>query len=764
MGVHNSIGLGKEITITIDGKVCKSTFGKTILQIARENGIYIPTMCYLTKVKPIASCRMCIVNVEGVEGAILSCQEKAVDGAVVTTNNEGLFQERQNIMKLYNVNHPLECGVCDQSGECDLQNKTLEFEVDNQTFTAREQFRPIENWGHVSYDASLCIMCEKCVRVSTEITGDEALQIKFGGYSSEIINVKPEKNYATLGEAAAVCPVGALVDTNFKYIANAWELKKIPSSCPHCGGGCQLYYEVKPAGIENRRETIYRVGNNYEFSTLCPAGRYAFDYDNTAAVKDSEAFGRAVEAFKKAKTIRFSSMTSNEEALILQKLKEKYGYKLVSPEAKAYREFMDAYGSVTGRQLYGGDLKTLGKSQGIIILGTRLNDDHPTVKYHVNMASKWERARVAYIHPMEDPEMQTIVTQFIKNEVGSEEGVAALLAEVLLRDAPLPESARAFLNDLDIGQLSAESNVGEEELEVLRASLQKRHGFSLIVGTDLYTHPRAKEIAKIIALFEKYGGYNVICVPPAGNAMGISLICDLDDETEGSVIGYNVSGDFTLSAMGGGDLDMPAMNQQEGTLTTLEKRVVPMHVATPYEGYILNDIANALGLDAEYTIDYTAQLPQTAGYKAVDFDTLPDYFDITGEAHRGYLLDPESVPVDESFDEVAELEDFDGTVVYQCNPQEHFSPFTAMSKELASEPFLRGSAQFATAAKLQDGDRVGFEIDGVRFERVFKIDTSMKGTIALNPTYDMGLSWALLSSYRFSQVKFERMNNEKVGS
>jgi len=190
-----------------------------------------------------------------------------------------------------------------------------------------------------------------------------------------------------------------------------------------------------------------------------------------------------------------------------------------------------------------------------------------------------------------------------------------------------------------------------------------------------------------------------------------------NDETEGSVIGYNVSGDFTLSAMGGGDLDMPAMNQQEGTLTTLEKRVVPMHVATPYEGYILNDIANndianALGLDAEYTIDYTAQLPQTAGYKAVDFDTLPDYFDITGEAHRGYLLDPESVPVDESFDEVAELEDFDGTVVYQCNPQEHFSPFTAMSKELASEPFLRGSAQFATAAKLQDGDRVGFEIDG----------------------------------------------------
>ncbi len=764
MGVHNSIGLGKEITITIDGKVCKSTYGKTILQVARENGIYIPTMCYLTKVKPIASCRMCIVNVEGVDGAILSCQEKAVDGAVVTTNSDSLFQERQNIMKLYDVNHPLECGVCDQSGECDLQNKTLEFGVDNQTFTARDQARPVENWGHVSYDPSLCIMCEKCVRVSTEITGDEALQIKFGGYSSEIINVKPEKNYASLGEAAAVCPVGALVDTNFKYTSNAWELKKIPSSCPHCGGGCQLHYDVKPAGIENRRETIYRVGNNYEFSTLCPAGRYAFDYDNTDAQKDPEAFKRAVEAFKKAKTIRFSPMTSNEEALILQKLKEKYGYRLISPEAKAYRDFMDAYGSITGKQLFSGNLKSLSKSQGIIILGTRLNDDHPVVKYHVNMASKWERARVAYIHPIEDPQMQTIVTQFIKNEVGSEEGVAALLADTLLKDTVLPESVRAFLDDLDIGQISAESNVGEEELEALKASLRKRHGFSMVVGEDLYAHPRAKEIAKIIALFEKYGGYNVICVPPAGNAMGISRICDLDDEEEGFVIGYNVAGDFTLSAMGGGDLDMPAMTQQEGTLTTFEKRVVPMHVATPYGGYVLNDIANALGLNASYTIDYTVQLPQNEGYRSVEFDTLPDYFDVTGEAHRGYILEEKSVLVDERFDEVAQLEDFDGTIVYQCNPQEHFSPFTAMSKELSSKPALVGSSQFATAAKLQDGEMVSFEIDGVRFERVFKIDTSMKGTVALNPTYDMGLSWALLSSYRFSRVKFERMNNEKVGS
>jgi len=752
MSVHNSINTGKEITLTIDGKTCKSTFGKTIIDIARENDIYIPTMCYLTKVKPIASCRMCIVDVEGVEGAILSCQEKATDGAVITTNNAQLHQERQNIMKLYNVNHPLECGVCDKSGECDLQNKTMEFDLEEQPFTARDQHRPVENWGHVSYDPALCIMCEKCVRVSTEITGDEALQLKFGGYSSTIVNTKKEKNYASLGEAAAVCPVGALVDTNFKYSTNAWELEKIPSACPHCGGGCQMTYEVK-------HDKIYRMTNNFEFTSLCGAGRYGFDYDNKNVSKDAKAFKAAVEAVKNADSILFAPQITNEEALILQKIKEQTGVKLISSEARAYQKFMQAYGEVTGKQLYSGTLKAISESKAVIVLGSKINDDSPTVKYHINMASKWHSARVAYMHPLEDLEMKNIVTQFIKYEAGSEEGVAALLVEMLLREVDVPDTVKAFMADLDIGNLSAESNVGEEELEMLRKSLIKKSGFSLVVGSDLYAHPRAAQIAKILALLEKYADFNVVCVPPAGNAMGVALICDLDDEATGKTVGYNVAADFTLSALGDGDLDMPALNQQEGTLTTNDKRVVPMNVALPYGGYVLNDIANALGFNAEYTIEYTKALPSGKGFESQEFDSLPDYFDTVGTEHRGYLLAKCETALNETLEEVAELDGFDGAIVYQCNPKEQFSAFTAICEPLAEEAFLLGSQQFATVTKLSDGESVSFTVDGVTFKRVFKIDTSMKGTIALNPSYDMGLSAPLVSSYRFSRVEIQ-----KVGS
>jgi NADH-quinone oxidoreductase subunit G len=189
----------RKIKVTIDGQEIETTFGKTILEVARENGIYIPTMCYLTKVEPIASCRMCVVEVDGVDGMILSCQEKAVDGAVITTNSTSLERERQNIMKLYDVNHPLECGVCDKSGECDLQNKTLEFKVDSQEFSAKDMFREVQNWGFISYDPSLCIMCEKCVRVCNEIVGSEQLQVSPGGYKSTIINTKPENDCVECG-------------------------------------------------------------------------------------------------------------------------------------------------------------------------------------------------------------------------------------------------------------------------------------------------------------------------------------------------------------------------------------------------------------------------------------------------------------------------------------------------------------------------------------------------------------------------------------
>jgi len=456
------------INFKINGISVTAQKGETILNVARRNGIYIPTMCYLEKTSPSASCRLCVVEVEGVDGTVLSCQTKPVDGIEVITNSEALHKNRTDIMKMYDVNHPLECGVCDKSGACDLQNKTLEFGVSSQAFSAKEQSRKIEHWGMINYDPNLCIMCEKCTHVCNEVIGDDAIELKFGGYNSTIVPKGSDQLDCTnCGECIAVCPVGALVSSDFQYTANAWELNQIPATCSHCSAGCSLTYEVKHASALNPEPSIYRVTNNYEYSTLCGAGRFAYDFENKSVSKNKEAFEKALQTFKDAKEIRFDSIITNEEAYILQSLKEKLGIRLVNNDAYSYQRFLKSYQEVTNRLLYNANLDSIKNSDHVIVIGSRIATDNPAVRYHLTMASKQNKAHIVYMHPIEDALMQNSVTQFIKYEVGTEEGVIALLADTLIDSSVAPDNVEKFLKGLDEGYLSAESNVGEEEFELI---------------------------------------------------------------------------------------------------------------------------------------------------------------------------------------------------------------------------------------------------------------------------------------------------------
>ena len=739
------------VEIEIDGRKVTAYKDETILQVARRHGIYIPTMCYLSKVKPIASCRMCVVDIEGMEDPILSCQERVVPGLKVTTNSESLYDYRQKIMKLYDVNHPLECGVCPKSGECDLQNKTLEFNVNEQDFSARDHYRPLERWGNISYDPALCILCERCVRVSNEIVGDEALQIEPGGYNSKIVNLKKDDLNVDWGECAAVCPVGALADTHFKSTTNPWELTKIPAACAHSSFGHFIYYETK-------REKIYRVRNVAEYDTMSGVCRYGYDFENRGS-NDEEDMAKAFAAFNKADTIIFNSMITNEEALILQKLKESRGYKLINHEARNYQKFMRAFSSVTGQSLFQGDVERLDKSDFIIAVGTRVADDMPALKFKINQASRRHRADVIYMHPIEDESIKPMVTQFVKYEAGSEESVIALVAEALLKDKEVPAEVRKFFDALDEGYISAESNVGEEEIAALLRKTKRKKSMHIVAGEDLLAHPQAENIARILGVLERYANIEVIIVPPSVNTLGVSMICDLDDEPGNYAIGYNESADFVLSALkDAGDVNMPALNQQEGTFTTIHKRVVPTHVALGFDGFCLNDIANTLGLNQRYTIDYTEMLPMEKGFKTEQFDQLPAYFDKDGMEVRGYGLEVKEVQTGFALEPLQELESFDGTVVYICNPNAQKNVFTNICANLPKDNTLRGSSQFATAAKINDGEEITITLHGQTIEKRFKIDEKLKGTIALLPLFDLGFEGQKLTNgYRFSKVKIKQV-------
>ncbi|MDD2790172.1 MAG: NADH-quinone oxidoreductase subunit G [Sulfurimonas sp.] len=826
-----------KITINIDGKEVQTQEGEYILNAARANDIFIPAICYLTRCSPTLACRICLVEADGKQ--VYACNAKAKEGMNIVTSTPTIESERRAIMEVYDVNHPLQCGVCDQSGECELQNYTLEIGVDSQSYAIKDVDRSSHDWGHLHYDPGLCIVCERCVTACKDMIGDNSLKTIARGadaLDAEYKENMPKDAYAmwnklnksvigltngtdvldctSCGECAAVCPVGALVDTDFMYKSNAWELKQIPATCGHCSAGCQISYDVKHTSIENPENKIYRVMNEWNYVSLCGAGRYGFDYENRVSAKDEAAFANAIEAFKKADTIAFTSTITNEEAFLLQKMKEKFGYKLVNNEAKAFQTFLNNYSEISGTKLYGSDLKVTHNSNFVISVGTALKSDNPNARYALNNSMTVNKGAGLYFHPVSDPIIEGLGKSImsVKHAPLQEEAVMYLILDLFADKSKLSSDLVAYLASFHstktitvtesvkekvvemVKEMKKNEETGEEEevevekstmvtkevskevevdenalfallnadakfKEDLDKNLNKKDAFSLIVGPDFYTHPNAKNLARLVALVEKYSDFEVVMIPALTNSLGVALICELDDAKGKFTVGYNTQADFTLSALGDGDLDMPAINQQEGTLTSINKRVNPTNAALEYKGYELNDIANALGLKADNVIDYTAKLPLSAGFKAAEFDSLPNRYENDGTEVRGYIL--ENVAVKMSDDETVQMYNnvkLEGTVVYVANPVRQFTAFTNKTTALSQEGGIYMSEEFLGKSDLNEGDSV--RIKSSNGELVVKIisDNKITGDIALLPTYDSKINPEVITgAYRFAVASIEKV-------
>ena len=145
--------MGDMIKLIIDGKTVNAKEGESILNVARANNVFIPAICYLTRCSPTLACRLCLVEADGKQ--VYGCNTKVKADMNISTVTSNINVERKAIMQVYDVNHPLQCGVCDQSGECELQNYSLYMKVDCQEYSIRDIHRPVENWGVMSYDPAL---------------------------------------------------------------------------------------------------------------------------------------------------------------------------------------------------------------------------------------------------------------------------------------------------------------------------------------------------------------------------------------------------------------------------------------------------------------------------------------------------------------------------------------------------------------------------------------------------------------------------------
>lgn len=826
-----------EITITIDGRTVQTQEGEYILNAARANGIFIPAICYLTRCSPTLACRICLVEADGKQ--VYACNAKAKEGMEITTTTPNILEERRAIMEVYDVNHPLECGVCDQSGECELQNYTLEVGVDSQNYSIKDTHKPAQDWGLIHYDPALCIMCERCITVCKDMIGDAALSTVARGSDAihgEYKAMMPKDAYAmwnklnksliapnggdtldctNCGECTSVCPVGALVSSDYQYTSNAWEHKQIPATCAHCSAGCQLSYDIKHTSISNPEAKIYRVKNEWNYVSLCGAGRYGYDFENRGVSKDQSAFNKALEAFKKADTIAFTSTITNEEAMILQRLKEKYGYRLVNNEALALKNFLSSYSAISKTSLYGGDLKQVHEADFVVSIGSALKTDNPNARFAMNNALSMNKAAGLYFHPINDPvieEMSKNITQF-NHAPMMEEAALYLILDLFGDKAAMPSAVTEYLAgfhstktvtveesvdekvtetvtkkvlneetgveeevteevtktikkkvskevEIDDNALFGLLNAPEKFAETLEKYLAKKEKFALMVGPDLYTHPNASNCARLVALIEKYTPFSVTMIPNLANTLGVALICDLDSSRGSYTIGYNTRGDFTLSALGNGDLDMPALNQQEGTLTNIDKRVNPTNAALGYDGYVLNDIAKALGITAKFTVEYTAQLPIKSGFKALSFDTLPNYYTNAGEEVRGYVL--ENIAVNNGGDESVQPFNPNAAirenVVYLANPVLQFSAFTAASHQLNAKGGLYASHAAMQNNGWSEGDVLRVKTASGELSVNVIADGKIGGDITYLPTFDTAInSEALFDGYRFACVSIQKV-------
>ncbi|OUR70982.1 ferredoxin, partial [Arcobacter sp. 31_11_sub10_T18] len=450
------------INLTIDGKTCQAKEGESLLNIARANDVFVPAVCYLTKCSPTLACRLCLVEVDGKQ--VYSCNSKVKEDMTVTTSTPSIEKERRAIMEVYDVNHPLQCGVCDQSGECELQNYSLYMNVDSQSYSIKDVPRPTAHWGVMNYDPGLCIVCEKCVTVCKDMIGSNALStVKRGAdpISKSFKDDMPKDAYAMwnklnksiigfeadlctdCGECISVCPVGALVSHDFQYKSNAWELTKIPASNPHTSDCTLMYYETKQESIANHRnKIIYRVTNEQHYASLNGAGRFGYDFENRVESKDEQAFLNAISAFKKADTIAFHSFITNEEAFLLQAISEKLGCKLVNDDAYRYQQFLKAYSSISGVSLYSASLDDVHKSNFVISLGGFLKSDSPNSRYALNNSVIMNKGAALYFHPVGDPIMELIgkkgkTTEFIYHKPLAEEAVLYLILDLFGSDLPL---------------------------------------------------------------------------------------------------------------------------------------------------------------------------------------------------------------------------------------------------------------------------------------------------------------------------------------
>jgi NADH-quinone oxidoreductase subunit G len=261
------------ITITIDGKEIQTDPSTTIIEAAFENGIYVPHFCWHPALSISGNCRMCLVEVEKMPKQVIACSTRCMEGMVVHVNSEKAVQAREAVMEFILINHPLDCPICDEAGECKLQDYAYRFSVGESRFDEEKghKHKRIELGPEVMFDGERCISCSRCIRFCEDIVGYPQLTFVERGdnVTIETFPGKQLDNPYSMN-VVDICPVGALTSRDFRFKARAWDMSETAGVCPGCARGCNIDMWVRKNEILRLTPRENQEVNNF---WMCDKGR-----------------------------------------------------------------------------------------------------------------------------------------------------------------------------------------------------------------------------------------------------------------------------------------------------------------------------------------------------------------------------------------------------------------------------------------------------------------------------------------------------------
>jgi formate dehydrogenase alpha subunit len=416
------------LELTIDGHQIVGKRGQTILQVAEENGITIPTLCYHPRLTITGACRICVVDVGRPDRLEAACTMPITNGMIITTDSERVIRARRMIVELLLANHSIDCLTCEQNGNCTLQDLAYELGIERETigFDVHDRGMPIDQSSPaIIYDPNKCVLCGRCVSACNDVQHHGILNYQHRGQQTTVIAglAQPviESGCVFCGECVQVCPTGAIIEKISRFKGQWWQLNKVTTMCPYCGVGCTLNVYTKGTEIVKIRGNENGIENR---GSLCVKGRFGYDFVHSRErittplirrhgewikVEWNEALNYVAARFAEIKDKSgsralaglSSAKCTNEENYLFQKLiRTSFGTNNVDHcarlcHASTVAGLSQAFGSGA---MTNSSLEIL-HADVIFVIGSNTTENHPIIGMHIKQAVQNNKAQLIVADP-----------------------------------------------------------------------------------------------------------------------------------------------------------------------------------------------------------------------------------------------------------------------------------------------------------------------------------------------------------------------------